>query len=590
MSKNDRDSDQRQLRAVLFADVVGYTRLMSRDEEHTQARIRELLEEFERHCVEYEGNVLEVRGDGLFCTFRSVVNSIRFAVELQNLSRQRNRDQSGDEKLEFRVGINIGDVLYDDTHYYGDTVNLAARIEGSADPGGICISGTVFELVKNRLPYGYTYLGAKEFKNIEEPVDVYAISSSAPGVVMQPTRRTRVKDKPKAPQELNRPSVVVLPFENLSGNPEEDYFSDGITEDITTHLSKFKNLFVIARSSAFSFKGKSVVTQQIGKELGVRYIAEGSIRQDPKRLRVSVQLVDADSGHNVWTERFDRVKDDIFAVQDEITELVVAATAVQIEANERARIGKIREADLQAYSMVLQGQQKIFMYRKDLNSEARLHYEHALEREPEYARALAAISRTYNFDWRYSWANSPDDALDTALELAQSSVNIDPQDPRGHSELGFVYLYRKEHDLCINAYEKAIRLNPNDADVMADMADALAHSGRSDEAIELLSRAMRLNPYYPDLYLWNLAGAQYNLKQYDEAIQAVLKMNNPTEGRRLLTASYAQLGDMEHARQHATKLLEAHPTFSADHWRHILPDKFPEETEHFVEGLKKAGL
>ena len=280
----------------------------------------------------------------------------------------------------------------------------------------------------------------------------------------------------------------------------------------------------------------------------------------------------------------------IFAVQDDITETIVAATAVRIEANEKQRLRQGLPSNLAAYSFVLQGQQHLFKYTRRENGEAHSLYDKALKADPDYARAWAALSRTVNLDWRYSWANDTEGMLDTALDYAQSAVRLDPTDARGFGELGFVHLWRNEHDASINAYKRALSLNPNDADLMSDMADVHAFSGQSEQAVALLERAMRLNPFYPDEYLWNLASAYYNIKEYEKAIEAALKMNNPTEGQRVLAASYAQLGRMEEARKEAARHKEAHPNFSLDRWSRVMPDQVESYRQHFYEGLKKAGF
>lgn len=581
----------RWLKAILFADVAGYTRLMAADEEATHRIITDYLSVFEALSERFDGKLLEVRGDGIFAIFASVISAVRSAVEFQALVEKKNEAISEHSRVRFRVGIHLGDVLTDAGRYFGDSVNIASRLESLADSGGVCVSRAVYEQVKNKLGYGYEYLGPQRLKNVADTIEAYAVREEMQEAVMAPT--LRVDATPSAITQrahLERSSLVVLPFQNISGDPNEEYFSDGISEDITTNLSKFHNLFVIARGSAFIYKGKKVSAQQVGQELGVRYVTEGSIRKVANKVRISAQLIDAEVGQTLWGEHYDRQLDDVFAVQDEITEYIVGATAVQIESAELERMRQNPPADLEAYSLVLQGQQQLFRYTQQANSDARRMYEAARGADPRYARAVAAISRTLNIDWRYSWSESPDEALDRALELARESVALDATDARGHSELGFVYLYRKEHDLAINAYKRALALNPNDADVMSDMADALAHSGRSDEAIGLLSRAVLLNPFYPDQYLWHLGGAYFNLKRYEEAIETLLRMNNPAEGRRLLAASYGQLGLAKEARDQAAKLLAVHPDFSLENWSRVQPDRYQEDVEHFVEGLKKAGL
>ena len=590
MSRHEAESGHRQLGAILFADVVGYSDLMGEDELATHEAVKGHLGTFEQYSVRYEGEILQVRGDGILALFDSIVNAVRFSIDVQKAVAAANQPVPEERRIMFRIGINLGEVVKEEASVYGDSVNIAARIEGLADPGGICVSAAVYEQIKNKLRYGYEYLGPQRLKNIRDPIEIFRVHEESEGAAMaaSPRALSRGIELGRSPPKL--PSVAVLPFINLSGDPSEHWLSDGVTEDITTNLSKFHNLFVIARSSAFTYKNKSARPQQAAEELGVRYVTQGSIRKLGNRVRISVALADAESGRTIWGERYDRDLDDIFTMQDEITHMIVAATAVQIEATESERMRQMRPSDLEAYGLVLQGQQRIFRYTRDDNQEARKLYEAALEIDPRYARAIAAVSRTLNLDWRYSWTGSPDEALDEALEFARQAALLDETDARGFGELGFVHLYRKEHEASINAYTRALILNPNDADLMADMADALAHSGRSEEAVELIHKAMHLNPFYPDQYLWHLGGAYFNLKRYEDAVDTLLCMHNPTEGRRLLAASYGQLGRTSEAREQAAKVLEAHPNFSLERWASVQPDKYSEDVEHFVDGLKKAGL
>jgi tetratricopeptide (TPR) repeat protein len=316
----------------------------------------------------------------------------------------------------------------------------------------------------------------------------------------------------------------------------------------------------------------------------------GSVRKVGPRIRVAIQLLDSEHDRTVWGEQYNRQLDDLFDLQQEVTETIVSAVAANIAASERERLSQLAPADMRAYTYVLQGQQHIYRYTQADIRQARSLYESALELDARYARALAAKSRTLNIDWRYNWTELQDLALDQALELALAAVDLDPKDARGYGELGFAHLYRKEHDASVSAYRRALSLNPNDADLMSDFADTLAHCGQSEEAVDLLHKAMRLNPFYPDEYLWYLGGAYYNLKRYEEAIQAVSGMQNLREGQRILAASHAQLGRTSTARAHAEKVLEAHPDFSLDHWARIQPDRQNDATLHFIEGLKKAGL
>ncbi|MBY6058699.1 adenylate/guanylate cyclase domain-containing protein [Leisingera daeponensis] len=589
MSGQDKTSTvRRQLGAVLFADVVGYARLMGNDEIDTYSALKSLLEQLETACQAHDGRVVAVRGDGVLALFETATNAVKFGIELHRIAEQSNASRPEDHRLRFRAGVHMGEILIDDRGIHGDNVNIAARLQEIAEPGRVFVSSSVYEQIRNRLRFGFEFLGPQRLKNIAEPIPAYCVRSEIEGAAMAATLRP---DSPPAhPQLPGIPSVAVLPFSSLGGDQSDSWFADGLTEDIILNLSKFKNLFVIARNSAFFFKARTMPPQEAARELGVRYVARGSIRRASSRIRVAIELIDAESGRTIWGERYDRDIDDIFAIQDEVTDAIVAATAVLIEAQERKRMSQAAPADLAAYGYVLRGQQYIFRYTRQDNRQAQSLYERALARDQDYARASAAISRTLNIDWRYSWAKDADHALDTALSFAQRAVELDPTDARGFGELGFVHLYRKEHDAAIGAYRRALALNPNDADLLSDYADALAHSGDNETAISSLKQAMRLNPYFPDQYLWHLGGAYYNLKEYDAVIDTLTRMNNPTEGQRMLAASYAQLGKMELARDMAARHREAHPNFSLERWAKVQPDRLAEDTQHFVEGLKKAGF
>jgi adenylate cyclase len=581
---------KRRLGAILFADIADYSRLMGEDEIGTWQAVRERIETFNEHAESYGGKVLQIRGDGLFLLFDSAVDAVSFAVDAQKRIRTLNQDLAQDRQLWFRIGINLGEVLLGAQDASGDSVNVAARIEALARPGEVCITAAVYEQVRNKLSFGFSYLGLQTLKNISEPVDAFQVHED-PASAMMATgyRRPALRGRP-ADKALKGPSVVVLPFRFLGSDPSESWFADGLTEDITTNLSRFHDLFVISRTSAYVFGEAAMPPNKAARELGVRYVATGSVRKAGPRIRVTIQLLDGEDERTVWGEQYDRQLEDLFDLQHEVTEIIVSAVAANIAASERERLSQLAPSDVRAYTYVLQGQQHIYRYTREDNTRARGLYESALELDPRYARALAATSRTFNIDWRYDWTELRDRALDKALDLALAAVDLDPKDARGYGELGFAHLYRKEHDAAVSAYRRALSLNPNDADLMSDFADALAHCGQSEEAIGLLHKAMRLNPFYPDEYLWYLGGAYYNLKRYEDAIQAVSGMQNLREGHRILAASHAQLGRTSAARAHAEKVREAHPDFNLDHWAKILPDRWSEDTVHFIDGLKKAGL
>ncbi len=584
------NTPRRRLGAVLFADIANYTGMMSADEIGTWNAVKSRFEDFNKLAKLHHGEVLEVRGDGLFILFDSAIHAVSFGMELQNRTKIWNADIAEDRQFRFRVGINLGEILVDGTRVSGDCVNIASRLESLAQPGHVCISATVYEQVRNKLTFGYEYLGSQNLKNVKEPVDAFQVHENSTSAAMTRGLRPLYLTENSIILPVRDCSVVVLPLQFQGSDQTESWYADGLTDDITTSLSRFHDLFVIARSSAYAYADPRVVPSSAARELGVRYVVRGSLRKAGNRIRVAIELLDSEHSRIIWGEHYDRELDGIFELQDEITQLIVSSAAQHIQSTELDRLKQLAPNDLRAYGFVLQGQQRIFRYTRIDTRGAQTLYDKALNLDPNYARALAAKSRTLNIQWRYNWVDERENALDSALKLAYEAIQADPADARGFGELGFVHLYRKEHDAAINAYRRATTLNPNDADLLSDMADTLSHTRQSEEAVELLHRAMRLNPYYPDQYLWNLGGAYFDLKQYDEAINTVQKMQNPTEGRRLLAASFGHLGRIAEAKEQAVKVLEAHPRFNVEQWAAVVPDKYEESTAHLIEGLRKAGL
>ena len=582
----------RRLRAILFADVVGYSRLMAEDELDTSIRVGKLIRKFVKLGKSFHGELVQTRGDGFFFLFDSVIDAVNLAAEIQKLADKENEALEFEKRIHFRIGVHLGDVMWVNNQYVGDSVNVAARIETHANDGGVCISGAVYQQVKHKLNVGFEYMGALELKNIPDPVDVYQVNLATQEALMSASPRPKGKIPEREANQIlgEKPTIAVLPFSNLGDSDAEDYFADGVTEDLITNLSRFHALAIISRNSTFVYKRRQVPLKQIGRELGAKYVVSGSIRRSGRRLRVTVELAESETSIPVWRERYNKEIEDIFDLQDEITDVISSAIAVQTQSADQSLRQMQVPALIETYALVLQGQQRIFKYNRDQNRQARERYQAALESQADYSRAMAALSRTHNLDWRYSWTENPELALEKAYELAHESVIIDPSDARGYGELGFVSLYRKEHDASLKAFETALRLNPNDTDIMSNMADALAHCGRSEEAITLLNRALLLNPFYPDQYLWYLGGAYFGLKDYEKAIEAIKRMNSPAEGRRILAASYAYLGDQDEAERQARAVLDAYPNFRIDHWRKVLPDLDQQDTEHFVKGLQMAGL
>lgn len=582
---------KRRLAAIVFADVVSYSRMMGEDEIGTVLAVRARLDAFSSFAQTHSGEIVRISGDGIFMLFDSAVDAVSFSVDIQKHFRDMNDQAVGGKQIVFRFGINLGDILREDNELSGESINIASRLEAFAEPGKICISGTVYDSVSSKMSVGYEYLGAQKFKNIKEDIDVFLLHENPTSAAMTAAlRRERADSSTAGSGPLIDQSIVVLPFAFQGSDQSDSWFADGLTEDITTSLSKFHQFFVIARNSAYIFNDYRQTPHEAARKFGVRYAVSGSVRKAGDRIRITIELTDVIQNRTIWGEQYNRQIEDLFDLQDEITQTIVSATAAKIESSEVDRLRQTPPASMAAYGFVLQGQRYIFSYTQNGVSQARQLYDSALHSDPRYARAMAAKSRTLNLDWRYDWAPEPDIAIDNALNLARDAVELDSLDARGFGELGFAHLYRKEHDASISAYERATRLNPNDADLMSDMADALAHCGRSVEAVELLEKAMRLNPFYPDQYLWHLGGAHYNLKQYEQAISAIKSMQNPTEGRRILAASYGMLDRTEEAQHQAALVLKAHPNFDIGHWASVQPDKNADDLNHFTEGLRRAGL
>ncbi len=572
--------------AIVAGDVVGYSRLMGADARATLELLSSCRQRI-RDCVgEHHGRVIDLTGDSALIEFPDAVTAITCVLSVQQSLAERNQGLPEDRCMWFRFGVVLGEVMVDEGVIYGDVVNVAARLQALADPGGLCIAANVQVAIKDKLKLGFEYLGERHLKNIDQPVEAYRVHEDEQVAL----RKASVRKGGQSLVSTSQQSIAVLPFANRSSEPEHEHFADGIAEDIITDLSRFRELFVISSNSSFVYKGIASSAQQVGRELGVRNVLQGSLRIAGQRLRINVELVDASNGASIWSERYDREIEDIFDVQDELTQTIVSCMAVRLERAEQIHALRSSPSDLQAYGLLLKGLHLIQGYTRDANRQARWLYKQALDIDPAYARAYACLSRTYVYDWRYSWTDDPELALQRALTLANTAVGLDAGDARGHAELGFASLYSKQNELALMSYERALHLNPNDADIKVDMADALAYSGRSQDGVKLIKEAMCLNPFYPDTYLWYLADAYYELREYQRVIDAVEQMNNPAEGQRLLAAACGQLGLTEKARLAAAAVLERQPDFSAAQWVLRQPEVNPKEWEHFAEGLHKAGL
>jgi adenylate cyclase len=587
MSAADIQQPRRQLSAILFADVHGYARLMGMAEQHTYERVTRSIRLIKALIGDYGGQVVQTSGDSVLALFESASQALKFAVAIQREFRNDAVWNSDGEAIAFRIGINLGEVIVGEGNVHGHSVNVAARIQALAKPGGICISEVVRRAVQDTLGVQLAPLGPQTLKNIAEPVEVFAIEVNGPQAAELWDPRQDLRHVLEAPTEA---SVAVLPLENQSRDPRDDHLCDGITGDIITDLSRFRDLLVIARHSAFLFKNQDLPLEQVAHRLGVRYVLTGGLQRSGSKIRINVQLSEAESGRIIWSDRYSGHLGDVFAFQDDVTAMIAARLAIQIHAAEARRMADVSPPDVRAYGLILRGQELSLRFRKEANLYARRLFEEAVDIQPTYGRSYAGMSRTYNIAWRYAWTDSPEAALDKAVDLAQAAIDQDRLDARGFGELGFAHLYKKQHDASLAAYERAAELNPNDADLLAEMGDALTYSGQTDRAKALLQRAMRLNPYYSDWYLWYLGEAYFYSGEYENAIQTLLKMRDQSEAHRLLASSHAHLGRMKEARHHAKQVLAIHPNFSLAHWRTVPPNKNPDENEVFIEGLRKAGL
>jgi adenylate cyclase len=584
---------RRDVSAILFADVHGYAGLMDRNEERTYERVTRSIRLIKSLIGDYGGCVMNVAGDGVLALFESAPQALKFAVTIQQELRNETVWSADEESVAFRIGINVGEVLVDEhSNVQGRSVNVAARIQALARPGGICISEAVRRAVRDTLGVPMRSLGPQSLKNIADPIEIFAIEVNGPQLPITAPRLPAPNAAADAllsdPQD--RASVAVLPLDNLSGDPRDHHLCDGITGDIITNLSRFRDLLVIARHSAFLFKGQKLPADQIGRQLGVRYLLTGGLQRSGTSLRLRVELCEAASGRVVWSDRYSGTLGDVFEFQDDVTAVIAARLAIQIDAAEQRRLLSKAPPDLRAYGLILRGQQLSLLVAREANFHARRLFEEASYWDPNYARSYAGLARTFQEAWRYRWSDTPEECLSRAIELAEHAIKLDPADARGHAAAGQARLFKREHDHSLAAYERAVQLNPNDADVLADTGHCVSSCGDPQRAIQLLQRAMRLNPYYPDWYLWNLGEVHFDLGNYDEAIRTLNQMRDRSDAYRLLAASHALLGEMDKARHFAAQVLVLQPEFTLERWREVPPDRNPEPRERYLQGLRKAGL
>jgi len=581
---------QRRLAAILSADVVGYSRLMGLDEAGTLARLNALRRELiDPAIAAHAGRIVKLMGDGALVEFASVVDAVTCAIEIQRQLPERDSG-GGDKAIQFRIGINVGDIIIEGDDILGDGVNIAARIESIADPGGISISEDAWRQVQGKVAAKFVDIGEQSLKNIARPVRVYRLALGQQGAAA-----AAAGPEPRPALDLpDKPSIAVLAFNNMSGDPEQEYFSDGISEDIITDLSKLSGLHVIARNSTFTYKGRPVDVKQVGRELGVRYVLEGSVRKAGNRVRVTGQLIDATNGAHVWADRFDRDLTDIFAVQDELTREIIAALTVKLTPEQKGRLGRHSNVDPEAYNLFLRGREQAWLTTKAGNIEARKLLGSALAISPHFAAAHAFVGFTYVTDYVNGWVDHAEESLKTGLAIAERAVAMDEEEPHARYVLAVALGFSRQTERALVEARRSVALEPNFARGHHTIARLSTLNGDPAGAISVLETYMRLDPLYPDLALHFLAEARVSLGQFDEALSLLkrrLERNPNSETSLVLLAScYGNLGRYEEARATWAEVKRIAPDFSIERQRRVLPFKNPEEFERRIEGLRKAGI
>jgi adenylate cyclase len=625
---------KRKLTAILSADVAGYSRLMGEDEAATVRALETYRKVISDLIQQHRGRVVDAPGDNILAEFASVVDAVQCAVAVQKEIQARNLELPETRRMQFRIGINLGDVIEEEDRLYGDGVNIAARLESLAEPGGICVSKTAFDHIETKLPLGYEYLGEQTVKNIAKPVCAYKVQMD-PRVTLKAKAKVKPKEgarrrpmiialvvvllmaagaavfwrfafppaEPKvekaSQQQMafplpDKPSIAVLPFNNLSGDPAQEYFSDGITEEIITALSKVPKFFVIARNSTFTYKGKPVKVQQVSQELGVRYVLEGSVQKAGNKVRITAQLIDALTGNHLWAERYDRNLNDLFAVQDEITKKIITAMQVKLTEGEQAQAAARSTNNLEAYLKYLQAREFLNRGNPESNALARQLAEESIALDPMYARAYYVLALCALQDYWQITGKSPKDSIERSIELLQKAITLDDTYAEAHSLLGWIFSMTGQYDKAVAEGEKAVALDPNSADSHMRFGKILTFAGSYEESISELQTAIRLNPIPPNIYLYSLGISYILTRQYDKAItwceKAVRREPNSLLARLFLAAAYSQAGRDEQARIEAAEVLKINPKFSLEKFAQNVTYKNQEDKERLISALRQAGL
>ncbi|MFK0691399.1 adenylate/guanylate cyclase domain-containing protein [Mesorhizobium sp. IMUNJ 23033] len=572
---------ERRLAAVLAADMAGYSRLMEADEQGTLARLRtHRIELIDPAIAKNQGRIIKTTGDGMLVEFQSVVDAVRCAAEMQIRMRRRNTDVPEDRRIQFRIGINLGDIIFDEGDIYGDGVNVAARLEQLADVGGVCVTQAVYEQVSDRIEVKFEDLGEKSLKNILRPVRVWRaiLEDAASAVGIGAARRGVIK-----------PSIAVLPFANMSGDSEQEFFVDGLTEDIITELSRRHELFVISRNSTFVYKGQSVNLREIAQKLGAQYLVEGSVRKSGGQLRVTAQLIDTASDTHIWAERYDRKLDDVFAIQDELTAAIVATLPGRLEAAQQDLVARKTPASMAAYECVLAAKVRHHRSNRAENEEALKLITRAVELDPDYAHAHAWKGCILGQAWGYGWCADKDATFDEVVREVESAQALDANDADVQRILAAINISRNDLTKARHHQERALALNPNYDLVVVQQGELLTWLGRPKEGADWIRKAMQLNPHHPERFWSHLGKAHFAAREYSEAVEAFMHLSKMDASQHaFVAAAYGWLGDRTAAAAHYAKIGKLDSEFTIDTLVATLHYANNADLQHLVDGLKTA--
>lgn len=628
-----RDRLPRKLAAILYADIVGYSRMASEDEDGTHYSLKAALELVSTSVTDYGGQVVNYSGDAVLAVFDAAVDALSSAAAIQRDFGLQYGDEQGVNAVQFRIGVNLGDIIEDGGDVFGDGVNIAARLESLADPGGICISESVYAVAGNKLPFEYQDMGAQAVKNIAEPIHVYRVKLKPDSVIPLPQKPAKqgeqsksrrwlsytipmaavlvliagsflwfkplpeqdaIQDTQTTPASSEKPSIAVLPFTNMSGDPEQGYFSDGMTEDLITDLSKLSGLFVVARNSSFAYKGLSMDLRQVADELGVSYLLEGSVRRQGDQVRINAQLIDGATGGHIWAERFDGTMSDIFELQDGVNQKIVEELAVSLTLQEQEQFNKVETSNPEAYDLLLRGLEQFHLSTRESTLEARKLYKQAIELDPEYARAYANLALTYASDVNFLRSADKEESIRLGLKYAARAIELDNSIPQIYFTRSALYLAQGNHAAAIEAGRRMVEVHPTYADGYGMLAFALCWGGDQPGALEAIRKMHQIDPQVAYLHLALEGRILFFMQRYEEAAALVEESisRNPAYDRTqlLIAAIYAQMGRLEDASWAVEEALLVKPFISLEYERKESNYKRPEDLELYINALRKAGV